>query len=357
MADSGTRAEPPPGARRRRVARALLLLPIGIAFALVLAEVAIRVVDPMGISYFRHMSDFQRHALQASAVPGLYFENVPGGSIDVGVPVRINSIGMRGGEVARPKPQGSRRVLALGDSVAFGWGVEEGETFESRLAGLLAKRWSAPVEVLNAGVIMYNTVQERLLFDARDAALEPDLVLLVYCNNDTLGAHVSPLPAPSGGARPADLDGLVSDVDWWLLTNSWRFALTDLLRQVTMERMMRDLGQKGGADEFSVRRREIVRRYVESAAAKIDAPASFAALAAIAKRCRELGAPFVVVPFGAPAELPGVCEKLGIPYAAEADGINLDPRYRLSRVDPHPNPEGHRLLAERIVRALDRCGF
>jgi FAD/FMN-containing dehydrogenase len=124
-----------------------------------------------------------------------------------------------------------------------------------------------------------------------------------------------------------------------------------------MERMTREMGQRGGSDEKSARRRDIVRRYVESAAAKVDAPASYASLAAIAKRCRELGAPLVVVPFGAPAELNSVCERLGVAYAAEADVINLDPRYRLSRVDPHPNPDGHRLLAERIVQALDRLGY
>jgi lysophospholipase L1-like esterase len=352
---------PPPSPRRRRFVplalRTLVLLATGSLFAFAFAEALVRVVDPMGISYFRHMADFQRRGLQVSQVPGLYFEHVPGVRIDVGVPVRIDSLGLRGDEVAQPKPAGLRRILVLGDSVAFGWGVPEEVTFERRLAETLTARGKAKVEVLNAGVIMFNTVQERLLFDARGAALAPDLVLLVYCNNDVLGAHTSPLPAQSGGARPAELDGLVSRLDWWLLTNSWRFSVTDLLRQVTMERLTREMGQRGGSDETSARRREIVRRYVESASAKVDTGASYAALAAIAKRCKEIGAPLVVVPFGAPADLAGVCERLGVAYAAEAEGINVDPKCRLSRVDPHPNAEGHRQLAERILHALDRLGL
>src|SRR5215831_17571149 len=105
MSSQVPRAVSRPGAIRRRVLRSLLLLPVGLAFALVLAEGVVRIVDPMGISYFRHLHAFQRDALRTSAVPGLYFENVPGLTIDVGVPVRINSLGLRGGEVAQPKPK------------------------------------------------------------------------------------------------------------------------------------------------------------------------------------------------------------------------------------------------------------
>jgi lysophospholipase L1-like esterase len=348
-------AEPSrPSRRRFRAGRLLVLFVSGISLSLALAEAAVRVFDPIGISYFRHMSDFQREGLRTSDVPGLFYENKPGVDLDVGVPVRINSLGLRGGEIARPKPAGTWRVVVLGDSIAFGWGVPEEETFEALLASALAKKRGTPVEVLNAGVIMYNTVQERVLFDARDSKLEPDLVVLVYCHNDVLLAHTSPLPSQSEGARPAELDGLVSSLDWWLLTNSWRFAISDLLRQTTLERLMREMAKRGGEDAESVRRREIVQRYVQSAASKIDAEASWSSLGAIAAKCKEMGVPMVVVPFGAPAELPGVCAKFGIAYAAEADGINSDPDLRLSPVDAHPNAEGHRRMAERILHALDR---
>src|SRR5262245_15661592 len=123
-----------PARRRRRVVSLLVLIAAAIVAALALAEVAVRVFDPIGISYFRHMTAFQHEGLRASDVPGLFYENKPGVDLDVGVPVRINSLGLRGGEIARPKPKGTWRVLVLGDSVAFGWGVREEETFEALLA-------------------------------------------------------------------------------------------------------------------------------------------------------------------------------------------------------------------------------
>ena len=53
---------------------------------------------------------------------------------------------LRGGD---PAPRASRfRILCIGDSVTFGWGVEEGESWPRRLEAELADR----VEVVNAGV-------------------------------------------------------------------------------------------------------------------------------------------------------------------------------------------------------------
>jgi lysophospholipase L1-like esterase len=99
--------------------------------------------------------------------------------------MRINSLGMRGEEITRGKPTGTYRVLVLGDSQAFGWGVAQGEAFPAVVEDLLGARLSGPrVEVLNAGVPGYNTVQEVRVFELRFDALEPDLVLINFVDND-----------------------------------------------------------------------------------------------------------------------------------------------------------------------------
>ena len=86
-----------------------------------------------------------------------------------------------------PKAPGTLRVLALGDSFAFGHGVGADEAYPKELERLLA-RPSRPVEVLNLGVPGYNTAQELALLRRAGAELDPDLVLLgCYVGNDLSG--------------------------------------------------------------------------------------------------------------------------------------------------------------------------
>jgi lysophospholipase L1-like esterase len=98
---------------------------------------------------------------------------------------RINSVGFRDREHARRKSGADFRIVVLGDSVTFGYGVAEDETYPKRLEALLARR--APrsrAEVLNFGVGGYNAYNEAMLFADLGPAYEPDLVLVQFCIND-----------------------------------------------------------------------------------------------------------------------------------------------------------------------------
>jgi len=101
-----------------------------------------------------------------------------------GVHLRVNELGMRGPEVTRAKPAGVHRVLTLGDSVAFGWGVEEPETFSRRLEAALRQQLACPVEVLNSGVSGYGSVEEADFFTHEGLELDPDVVLVYHVEND-----------------------------------------------------------------------------------------------------------------------------------------------------------------------------
>ena len=69
-------------------------------------------------------------------------------------PVHINAHVTRGPDFADAKPPGTLRILSLGDSKTFGWGLTEKEAYSGRLEDLL-QQWAGPkrkVEVINAGV-------------------------------------------------------------------------------------------------------------------------------------------------------------------------------------------------------------
>ncbi len=105
--------------------------------------------------------------------------------IFIGQHISINSLGMRDKERSLEKPPGTFRILALGDSHTFGWGVRQEDTWPSVLEIMLSENNpSRRFEVMNLGVPGYNTVQEVQAFSARADALNPDMVIINYCNND-----------------------------------------------------------------------------------------------------------------------------------------------------------------------------
>ena len=102
---------------------------------------------------------------------------------DFAVTVSVNALGGRGPERSPAKPAGTARILLLGDSFAFGWGVEQEDSFGAVLERRLAER-EGPVEVLSAAVPGYSTDQHYVYLHTRGLELHPDLVLLATSEND-----------------------------------------------------------------------------------------------------------------------------------------------------------------------------
>lgn len=111
-------------------------------------------------------------------------------------PIALNGEGFRDRDYQRAKPPGVRRVVGIGDSYMFGWGVRPGKDYlsvlEERLAhDLPGERW----EVLNLAVPGYNTAMEVETLVARGLAYDPDVVVVGFCWNDIdLPNFVRPAP-------------------------------------------------------------------------------------------------------------------------------------------------------------------
>jgi hypothetical protein len=122
--------------------------------------------------------------------------------------VTINSAGQRGRERTREKDDGVVRILLLGDSTSWGWGVSDEEVFAHLLEGLLE------VEVINLAVPGYSTDQHLLQLEREGWDWDPDLVLLGFVHNDSVAVN---FPAYHGMPKPMferDASGA------WVLTNS-----------------------------------------------------------------------------------------------------------------------------------------
>jgi lysophospholipase L1-like esterase len=93
--------------------------------------------------------------------------------------ININSKGLRDKEYTYEKSPDVFRIVALGDSNLFGWGVEEHECFAS-----LLEKWMKDVEVINMGIPGYGTDQELIYFKEEGKLYRPDMVILQLCTND-----------------------------------------------------------------------------------------------------------------------------------------------------------------------------
>ncbi len=103
--------------------------------------------------------------------------------IFLGNRVSINSLGLRGPEVELPKPAGRTRIVCFGDSVTFGYGVADDESYPAVLAAALRAR-GVDADVIDAGVTGYTSHQVRGLVTRVLPRLEADVVTVAIGWND-----------------------------------------------------------------------------------------------------------------------------------------------------------------------------
>lgn len=202
--------------RRKRVAFVLLSVLMGLTVSLVASELGMRAfglrperyppaqwrvlqngvyrtTNMWGDGLIKRPSRFaDQGVVMGEYVPGAQFKVVyasnPRGYFDAdnGVPMKINSLGLRGPEISEKKPPGTFRLLGVGDSFTFGVGVRDADTFLRRLEKSLNANPPSEhkFEVLNAGTQGYNTRDEILYLEHRWLALDADLVLISFYLND-----------------------------------------------------------------------------------------------------------------------------------------------------------------------------
>jgi hypothetical protein len=108
---------------------------------------------------------------------------IPHNSNEFQTTIYTNSQGLRTGAEAADYPlgkqPGKKRVLLLGPSFAFGWGVNYEQAFAAQLQNMLrdVPEFGSGVEVINAGVPALGPVQELNWYRHVGSKFEPDLVI------------------------------------------------------------------------------------------------------------------------------------------------------------------------------------
>jgi hypothetical protein len=124
--------------------------------------------------------------VQPSPLEGIVYELKPHlNGVFQGQPLVTNSHGLRDAEYDAEKPEGTIRIVALGDSSLFGWGVRAEEATTEVLEQMLK---DAPglraVEVINFATPGYNTAIEAEVFVQKALRYDPDIVLVNFNTND-----------------------------------------------------------------------------------------------------------------------------------------------------------------------------
>lgn len=96
---------------------------------------------------------------------------------------RIDELGLRGGPVNLES--NTRKILALGDSITYGYGVDDDHTYPARLQMDLDSRFPGQYAVLNGGVDAYPVSFERQKFlYLWQKGVHPDIVIVGYSFNE-----------------------------------------------------------------------------------------------------------------------------------------------------------------------------
>jgi hypothetical protein len=99
--------------------------------------------------------------------------------------VSSDANGLRAPAHSVEKDLGVFRILLLGCSTTFGWGVADDESLPAQLEAQLRRSGYAKVEVINGGQPGYSSFQGRRFFEEVAAAYAPDLVMIGYVIQDS----------------------------------------------------------------------------------------------------------------------------------------------------------------------------
>jgi len=329
----------------------LYVLMISTSVMLLAVEWGLRSFNPFGVEFFHVLPYHMQGMIDDPELGYRHPESVS--YLLGGNRVTINAHGLRDGEIPYEKSATEKRILVLGDSVAFGWGTSQGENFSDQMELLLREQTGTAWQVINAGVNGYNTKQEATFLRLEGMRYAPDYVLLVYVSNDVDAVFD---PNETTWRRHPSWPSSLPDAINRLRQRSYLLQMTHLM--VRMEKMdqARAAATLDNPDSSA--------RVVRSMTGHANWQGSKNALLDIARQCEAAGIPFIV---GLYSSLDGGFDPEFVAdlQGEEIDTIHLQPAWQgvpedlahVSRIDSHPSPLVHAKIAEYLVDAFRERGW
>jgi hypothetical protein len=287
-------------------------------------EIILRVVDPRELR-----EGVSERSLSYQYDADLGWMPIPGSSSVVtnarAVHARHNSLGLRDDEFTLDaKPT----IVFLGDSFVWGLDAEAGERFSE-----LLKPRIPDYKILAAGVSGYGTDQEYLLLQKLWPRVKPAVVVLIFCTDNDRADNSTNIRY-EGYQKPYFVTGADGTLelagqpvpksrlqaikeDWWV-RHSWLARLANAVYLKLKHPVLL-------VPDPTERLVDKIRQFVEAN-----------------------GARFLVGLQKTDATLVGHLEAAGVPYVT-FDGADAYPG---ASVGQHWTPEGHRLVAERLLGLL-----
>jgi len=253
-----------------------------------------------------------------------------------------NSFGLRDVECSLTPPEGVFRILALGDSMTFGQGVADDESYAHQLQAMLDEDATGDTyQVINAGKPGANTASELRWLEEQGLKFAPNLVIVQFYLNDVSVDHSK--------KRTQSLYKTVMRIP------EKSYALFFLRYRLW------SLGESVRSVDFLGRLAQVIidneRGWQECAQA----------LDAFGRLSRDLGLPIVIVLFPHPGERREVikvahqvvadrCREAGLHVIDLVDAfLDVAPADQVvGKIDHHPSARVHGIAASEILESLRR---
>lgn len=240
--------------------------------------------------------------------------------------VDTNSRGLREEEFNDTAPENTTRILVIGDSYVYGSGVNESDRYTDLLEDKLNNRSENRYQVINAGIIGAGAKDYYLFFKHRGIHYNPDMVIIGVIGNDWM-----PLELEKEFSRKA------SDY----VNRKYPDASDERKNQLSSERFLELQGKNQDVERYSV------LSNISALAAQNDIETIVFASDYMAKNKTEQ-----VEKHGDTVNSTLVRAPKEFRDDWQSDFCLKYSPNRISTLDPHPSPEGHRMLADRLYRQI-----
>jgi hypothetical protein len=299
------------------VIRKIFIIALGLSLPLAMGEVYLQVVDPYHYGENEDWTQYGSKIMDQSKG-----QLRPGAEATyLARPTVISRQGWRSPEFEPQKPTDVYRILVVGGSVPYGWGVAEGDEFPRILERELNARGYAGdkrVEVINTGVPGWNLPEVARLLQGEAFTWQPDMVMLLLVATD--------VPR----AQPASRS-------FWLSTTMRRCRL---LRAIENRYVFGTPGSGGRPSDA----------YENLPEGGLTVVAE--ALALFAGACRAHSAEPVVIDTLNSGITRKRCAGLGLHRVEAYTNWALRRSWEVALTDAHPNAAGHRHYADLILANL-----